>query len=73
MGQTTLSRRAVSAEECQAECMDGKQLDASGDCVFCPQGTYRTKGVQKVCTACPQGLTTEATGAVSRAECDTPR
>ena len=48
-------------------------FQAGGECGFCPQGTFRTKGVHKVCTPCQPGLTTEGTGAVSAAECDTPR
>lgn len=59
---TLFFRTAISEDQCRDECPDGQQLTAGGNCLPCPQGTYRTRGQDKQCIECPSGTTTEGTG-----------
>lgn len=44
-----------STDVCCAElCPDGTEPQGA-DCVTCPKGTYRTQGVEDMCTDCPDG------------------
>ncbi|CAL2041932.1 unnamed protein product [Caenorhabditis brenneri] len=52
---------------------DGEQLSASGICQPCQVGTYRSRGENKKCVACPPGTTTEATLSTRREQCNTPK
>ena len=58
VGFTTRTKEAITADECRPECADGQQLDLDGNCVACPLGTFRSKGVQLACQDCPIGFTT---------------
>jgi hypothetical protein len=57
-----LRLQALSRDECRPECEDGKHLDLEGNCVNCPQGTYRRQGQELGCTNCPKGFTTSKQG-----------
>ena len=46
--------QALTRDECRPECEDGKHLDLQGNCVNCPQGTYRRQGQDLGCTNCPK-------------------
>ncbi|KFD52311.1 hypothetical protein M513_06874, partial [Trichuris suis] len=72
-GKTTFNDTATSAQECKDICGDGMQLSESGDCQLCPIATYRRRGEQDQCVACPKGLTTAAEGAISVDQCNLPR
>jgi hypothetical protein len=54
--------QALSRDECRPECEDGKHLDLEGNCVNCPQGTYRRQGQELGCANCPKGFTTSKQG-----------
>ena len=54
--------QALTRDECRPECEDGKHLDLQGNCVNCPQGTYRRQGQDLGCTNCPKGFTTSKQG-----------
>ncbi len=57
-----LRLQALSRDECRPECEDGKHLDLEGNCVNCPQGTYRRQGQELGCANCPKGFTTSKQG-----------
>ena len=73
-GLTTGTKEAVSVHECRQECESGSQLSSDGGCDVCPRGTFRTKGDPNhaACVDCPEGMTTEASGAATLADCKLP-
>uniref|UniRef100_A0A8R1HK39 Sushi, von Willebrand factor type A, EGF and pentraxin domain-containing protein 1 n=1 Tax=Caenorhabditis japonica TaxID=281687 RepID=A0A8R1HK39_CAEJA len=73
IGKTTMSETATSEDECRDECPDGDQLSASGVCQPCQVGTYRSRGENKKCVACPPGTTTESVSSTRREQCNTPK
>ena len=72
VGFTTRTKEAITPDECRAECNDGQQLDLDGNCVSCPQGTYRRKGIQLACMDCPIGYTTAKVGSTEASACSLP-
>jgi len=72
LGMTTRTKEAMSQVECRPECPDGKQIDLDGNCVQCPLGTYRKKGVHLACQPCPEGFTTSKQGSVESSACSLP-
>jgi len=72
VGFTTRTKEAITPDECRAECNDGQQLDLDGNCVSCPQGTYRRKGIQLACMECPIGYTTAKVGSTEASACSLP-
>ncbi|GFO38966.1 signal peptide, cub and egf-like domain-containing protein 1, partial [Plakobranchus ocellatus] len=66
---TTSGAGAISEDQCFSSCPLGKEL-VNGTCVDCPQGYYKdTVGSNTLCTTCPTGFITAATGAQSSALC----
>lgn len=47
-------------------------LAFDGKCESCPKGTYRTRGIQSACLACPLGRTSPKTGSTTIEECSLP-
>ncbi len=72
VGFTTRTKEAITSDECRPECADGQQLDLDGNCVSCPLGTYRRKGIQLACQDCPVGFTTAKVGSTEAGECSLP-
>ena len=72
VGFTTRTKEAITSDECRPECADGQQLDLDGNCVSCPLGTYRRKGIQLACQDCPVGFTTAKVASTEAAECSLP-
>ena len=72
LDKTTRDKNAVSADECLPNCESGNQLGSDGECAKCSVGTYRTKGIQRVCQECPEGKTTRSDGSFSEEDCNLP-
>ncbi|XP_021378486.1 sushi, von Willebrand factor type A, EGF and pentraxin domain-containing protein 1-like [Mizuhopecten yessoensis] len=68
-GQTTRENGSVAITACKDDCPSGKELLPTGGCVPCATGSYRTQGVQSLCTLCPSGLTTEGNSSTSIQNC----
>jgi len=72
LGLTTRTSESVTVEECKSECADGEQLSLDNTCQPCARGTYRTRGAQPACVACPGGTTTLGTGSSVTDDCSLP-
>ncbi|KAF0293977.1 Fibropellin-1 [Amphibalanus amphitrite] len=71
-GLTTRTSESVTGEECKPECDDGEQLSLDNSCQPCARGTYRTRGEQPACVACPEGTTTLDLGSSTVEQCSLP-
>merc|ERR1712045_662095 len=72
VGLTTRTPEALTREECRPECEDGHQIDLQGNCLPCPLGQYRQKGVDLGCQSCPKGFTTSRPGSTAASDCSLP-
>ena len=72
VGLTTRTPEALTREECRPECEDGHQIDLLGNCLPCPLGQYRQKGVDLGCQTCPKGFTTSRPGSGAASDCSLP-
>ena len=52
-----------------SECDTGYYPNSSFDCIPCPLGKYKPSVGANICTNCPQGMTTSATGQSSSDAC----
>merc|ERR1712123_423852 len=72
VGLTTRTKKAISQDECRADCEDGHQLSINAECEVCPIGTYRTQGRDRGCQECPLNRTTSKTGSKTEEDCNLP-
>merc|ERR1719444_550058 len=72
VGLTTRTPEALTRDECRPECEDGEYLDVQGNCLPCPLGQYRQKGVDLGCQSCPKGFTTSRPGSTAASDCSLP-
>ncbi|KAK2172942.1 hypothetical protein NP493_919g02007 [Ridgeia piscesae] len=69
-GQVTLGEAFTAVSDCVANCSDGHGYNTRNrNCEPCPQGFYRTQGVEDVCVSCPEGKTTTQSGSVIEHQC----
>ncbi|XP_048238942.1 sushi, von Willebrand factor type A, EGF and pentraxin domain-containing protein 1-like, partial [Haliotis rufescens] len=69
-GLSTSAGGSVSKTDCRGPCLPGSSSsDGLQPCTPCARGSYQSSPKKKSCDPCPQGHTTNATGALRATDC----